>query len=113
MTVIYFLLAEGEVSRWHRVASDETWHFHEGDVLELLVSDGPGAAPIDTIHVGPADDAEPVGIVPAGRWQAAQSTGAYTLVSCSVGPGFDFRDFEMVQATSAMRTHLDDSRRRG
>jgi predicted cupin superfamily sugar epimerase len=96
MTVIYFLLTGGEVSRWHRVASDETWHFHEGDVLELWISDSPGTTAIHAVRLGAlADGVEPVGVVSAGRWQAAQSTGAYTLVSCSVSPGFEFEDFEM------------------
>ena len=97
VTVIYFLLAEGEASRWHRVSSDETWHFHEGAVLELSVATMSDLAAVETRRLGPvADGIEPVCVVPAGRWQAARSTGAFTLVSCSVGPGFDFEDFEML-----------------
>jgi predicted cupin superfamily sugar epimerase len=96
LTVIYFLLVEGQVSHWHRVASDESWHFHEGDVLELLVADENFAS--TAVHrLGPWSDAgtEPVRVVPAGAWQAARTTGACTLVSCSVGPGFDFADFQL------------------
>lgn len=97
LTVIYFLLTEGEVSRWHRVASDETWHFHEGSSLELLVV----ASHIDDVRierVGAWDaDTQGVAVVPAGHWQAARCTGPYALVSCTVGPGFVFDDFEMLR----------------
>lgn len=99
LTTIYFLLAASEVSRWHRVLSDEAWHYHAGAPLELFVSDLEFAA-VDASLVGPFDaDAavEPLRVVPAGTWQAARSTGAYTLVSCSVGPGFVFDDFVMLR----------------
>lgn len=96
LTTIYFLLAAGEVSRWHCVASDEVWHHYEGDALELLSAD----AGFDTITrrvLGPVDgDERPVHVVPAGEWQAARTAGAYTLVGCTVGPGFDFADFQLL-----------------
>lgn len=99
LTTIYFLLAAGDVSRWHRVLSDEAWHYHEGAPLELFVSDLEFTG-VDTLLTGPFDaDAgiEPLRVVPAGMWQAARSTGAYTLVSCSVGPGFVFDDFVLLR----------------
>ena len=95
LTLIYFLLPAGAVSRWHRVRSDEVWHWCEGAPLELLQlsADGPR---IERFMLGPLDDdQQPVHLVPADTWQAARSLGEYTLVSCSVGPGFDFADFEM------------------
>lgn len=96
LTTIHFLLAAGQQSRLHRVASCEAWHFHEGDPLELLWLTEDGA----TLHrerLGPvAADASPSRVVPARCWQAARSTGAFTLVGCTVGPGFDFADFEML-----------------
>jgi len=96
LTVIYFLLADGEISRLHRVMSDEAWHFHEGSVLELVVA--MEAGPVRTFSLGPcAGSTGPVHIVPAGAWQAARTTGPFTLVTCSVGPGFDFDDFEMMR----------------
>jgi uncharacterized protein len=93
ITTIYFLLTAGSVSRWHRVNSDEIWHFYEGAPLDLWMM-----SPLDweLIHhlLGPLNGGErPVLAVPAGCWQAARSTGSYTLVGCTVGPGFDFRDF--------------------
>lgn len=99
LTVIYFLLAEGQNSRWHRVSSDETWHHHEGDALELTVGTSPDADDVVTLTLGPAGaGVEPVRVVPAGQWQAARTTGAFTFVSCSVGPGFEFDDFDMREA---------------
>jgi len=105
LTCIHYLLVAGECSRWHRVASDEAWQFIEGAPLELLEADadfervetrvlGPFAP--DATHGG-GTDAEPVRVVPAGRWQAARPTGAYALVTCTVGPGFDFADFELLR----------------
>jgi uncharacterized protein len=95
LTVIYFLLRAGEASAWHRVASDECWTWLEGAPLELLRSDAPGTAARATL-LGPVGaGSRPVAVVPAGGWQAARSTGTYSLVCCAVGPGFDFADFEM------------------
>jgi len=97
LTTIYFLLPAGQVSCWHSVASDEVWHYYEGAPLELLVAD----ASFTTLHnyrlgaVGPG--AAPVHVVAAHEWQAARSTGDYTLVGCTVGPGFDFADFLMLR----------------
>jgi predicted cupin superfamily sugar epimerase len=97
MTSIYFLLAGGAVSRWHRVRSDELWHHCEGDPLDLSIAD-PDFVQVSTEVVGPLDDgAAPVRVVRAGQWQAARSRGAYTLVGCTVGPGFDFADFQMLR----------------
>jgi predicted cupin superfamily sugar epimerase len=95
LTTIYFLLIEGTVSRWHLVRSDEIWHFYEGDPLDLWIAD-PGARQINHHRLGPLDGAQrPVVTVPSGHWQAARPTGSHTLVGCTVGPGFDFRDFNL------------------
>jgi predicted cupin superfamily sugar epimerase len=96
LTTIYFLLRAGEQSRLHRVTSDEVWHFYEGDPLELLWA-GSESTEVQRALLGPvAADMAPVAVVPAGWWQAARTTGAYTLVGCSVGPGFEFADFRML-----------------
>ena len=110
ITVIYFLLAEGGCSRWHRVASDEVWCWVEGDALELFRLRDAEAEAVRERVGPPSDDAEPVRVVPAGEWQAARTTGAYTLVSCAVGPGFDFADFEMM---SDLPAEAEAARRRG
>ncbi len=97
LTGIYFLLVSGEVSRWHRCLSDEVWHFHEGDPLELWTA-APGWTRVERKLLGPAGiGGEPARTVPAGIWQAARTTGAYTLCGCAVGPGFEFEDFQMLR----------------
>ena len=93
LTTIYFLLAAGEVSRWHRVQSDEVWHFYEGAPLRHWIAD-PSGESITCVELGRVEgNQRPVRAVPAGSWQAARSSGEYTLVGCTVGPGFDFNDF--------------------
>jgi uncharacterized protein len=95
-TAIYFLLQVGEVSHWHRVDAAEIWLWHAGAPLALSVSppDGVGA---HAIHLGPDLRAgqRPQAIVPKDHWQAAESLGAWTLVSCVVAPGFDFSGFQL------------------
>ena len=85
LTTIYFLLVEGTYSAWHRVSSDEVWHFYEGDALELLTPDS--ITRLDADHR--------VHIIRANEWQAARPLGGYVLVGCTVGPGFEFDDFEL------------------
>jgi uncharacterized protein len=97
LTHIYYLLAAGQHSRWHRVSSDEAWHFYEGDALELF-----WLAAAGTTH--------------AGCWQAArlapEGAARYVLVGCTVGPGFDFADFAFmaadVEAARALRTRFPE-----
>jgi uncharacterized protein len=96
LTVIYYLLDGHAQSRWHRVLSDESWHWAEGAALELFRIDSAVSTCIREL-LGPlADGTEPLRVVPAGHWQAARSTGAFTLVTCAVGPGFDFSDFRLL-----------------
>ncbi len=89
-TAIYFLLKAGQASRWHRVDAAEIWHFYRGAPLELKIG--------KTIQfLGPAIEKgeAPQLVVPPGEWQAARSLGDYTLVGCTVAPGFEFSKFEM------------------
>jgi predicted cupin superfamily sugar epimerase len=97
LTTIYFLLPAGDVSRWHTVASDEVWHFYEGAPLELMTADR-DFGEIQRHRLGPvAPGVEPVHVVRAHEWQAARSEGAFTLVGCTVGPGFEFPDFRLLR----------------
>ncbi len=97
LTTIYFLLPAAEISRWHRVTSDEVWHHLEGAPLELFVSD-PDLLHVQRHLLGPLRDGlVPEVVVPPGHWQAARSSGAYSLVGCVVAPGFDFADFAMLR----------------
>jgi len=96
LTVIHFLLPEGAHSRWHVVRSDEQWTHLEGAPLELLVL-APGAREVTCVRLGPfAQGCVPTFVVPSGAWQAARPTGAFALSTCTVGPGFEFADFQMV-----------------
>lgn len=93
-TAIYFVLRTGEVSRWHRVDAVEVWHWYAGAPLRLSTADG--AARHDC-RLGPrlSQGERPQAVVPAGRWQQAESLGAWTLVGCTVAPGFTFAGFEL------------------
>ena len=93
-TAIYFLLARGERSRWHRIDAVEAWHYYAGGALTLRIADDAGTR---SIRLGPdlAAGEVPQAIVPALAWQAAESTGDWTLVGCTVAPGFEFAKFEL------------------
>ena len=95
-TCIYFLLKAGETSHWHRVDAAEIWHFYTGAPLVLSVSPT-DSGPRRDLRLGPglASGEEPQRIVPPGHWQMARSTGAFTLVGCTVSPGFLFEHFEL------------------
>ena len=93
-TAIYFLLARGERSHWHRIDAVEIWHYYAGSALTLRIADDDGQW---SFKLGPNLSAgeQPQAIVPPHTWQAAESTGDWTLVGCTVAPGFDFAKFEM------------------
>ena|SRR5436190_4609084 len=101
LTTIYFLLLKGQHSRWHRVASDEAWHFYEGDPLVVYWIDAQS-----DVHEEVLGNGHPLCVVPAGCWQAAKPRGKFSLVGCTVGPGFDFEDFEMIAAGSEALVQL-------
>jgi predicted cupin superfamily sugar epimerase len=112
LTTIFFLLVEGQASRWHTVASDEIWHLYEGGPLELLVA-SPDVARVERTLLGPASDTLlPTYTVAARWWQAARPLGSYVFAGCSVGPGFEFADFRMLaddpRAASALRATAPD-----
>ncbi len=92
-TAILYLLKAGEVSRWHRVDVVELWHWYGGAPLRLDVKDG---AARHEYRLGPdwKGGDQPHAIVPAHAWQSARSLGAWTLIGCTVAPGFDFAGFE-------------------
>jgi len=95
-TAIYYLLARGERSHWHRVDAAEVWHYYAGSALQLEIA-ASGHGPIERVTLGAdlAAGERPQAVVPAHAWQAAHSTGDWTLVGCTVAPGFDFAKFEM------------------
>ena len=96
-TAIYFLLARGERSHWHRIDAVEIWHYYAGAPLKLEVVDGAKEEIVRLgadIHAGEV----PQFTVPARAWQAAESSGDWTLVGCTVAPGFSFEGFELAPA---------------
>jgi predicted cupin superfamily sugar epimerase len=97
-TCIYFLLKDGESSHWHRVDATEIWLYHAGAPIILSLSATDTGPAIDHM-LGPdvlADQAPQI-IVPENHWQAAATTGDWTLVSCTVSPGFDFAGFHLAE----------------
>lgn len=94
-TAIYFLLKAGEKSRWHAVDAAEGWHWYAGSPLRLEIA-ATGSRP-STIVLGTDFRAgeRPQAIVPADVWQRAESAGAWTLVGCTVAPGFQFSGFKI------------------
>ena len=104
VTSIYFLLKASERSHWHRIDAEEIWHFHAGAPLELSISrDGVDNA-AHVLGIDLAAGQRPQIVVPKAAWQSARSLGAFTLVGCTVAPGFDFAGFEMAPAGWHPRT---------
>jgi uncharacterized protein len=96
VTNIFFVLVEGQASRWHAVASDELWHLYEGQGVEILMGP-PDLAHVERRIVGTIHGSElPTVTVPAGWWQAARPLGPYALTGCTVAPGFEYADFRLM-----------------
>jgi predicted cupin superfamily sugar epimerase len=123
ITTIYYLLERNQLSRWHVVQADELWHFYGGAPLELLQYEpasrklvrhelahvagagSSGAAVRPATEPGNAP-ATAVAVIPTGVWQAARSLGEYSLAGCTVGPGFEFADFQFVCDLPSHREHF-------
>jgi len=103
-TSIYYLLKKGQYSRFHRINSDEIWHFYDGSPLELIVIDPDGNLKRECVGLNPGDGLFPQLTVRTGQWFAAHSLGEFSLVGCTVSPGFDFADFELAERKSLMNT---------
>jgi len=95
-TAIYYLLSRGERSHWHRVRNAaEVWHHYAGDPIQLSVSADGTKAELHVLGTDLAAGEHPQLVVPVGHWQSAEPLGEWTLVGCTVAPGFDFAEFEM------------------
>jgi predicted cupin superfamily sugar epimerase len=105
-TAIYYLLEQQQLSRWHVVDADEIWHFYGGAPLELLAYD-PDARKLERLILHASlSGSRPVGIIPSGVWQAARSLGEYSLVGCTVSPGFEFSGFHFTADLPDHRAHF-------
>jgi uncharacterized protein len=130
LTTIYYLLEQQQLSRWHVVESDEVWHFYAGAPLELLEYDPATGQLVQHVLGDVRQGNETVAVIPPGAWQAARSrgdwsrstgaavavtsptgsgdvpSGDYSLVGCTVGPGFEFEDFRFVKALPGHEGHF-------
>ena len=101
-TAIYYLLQSGEYSSWHRIASDELWHFHAGAPLSIYVLNNGELSTLTLGHPADTPGAAFQHVVPSGAWFAAQpmpcAQANYSLVGCTVAPGFEFSEFELASA---------------
>ena len=99
-TAILFLLVENSFSAFHRIKSDEVWHFYDGDPVQIHVIEPNGHYYIIKLGRNTLDNEVFQAVVPAGAWFASKTIGAYSLVGCTVSPGFDFADFELANGES-------------
>jgi len=97
-TAMYFLLAHGERSHWHRLDAVEIWHWYAGAPLQLEIAAAPGRVERVTLGGDISAGLRPQAVVPANLWQAAQTTGDWTLAGSTVAPGFDFAKHELAPA---------------
>lgn len=95
-TCIYFLLSEDTFSAFHRLPSDEIWHFYSGDPVELYIVDKDGELKVHILSSALGDNSAPQVVVHAGCWQGAKLAdgGSFALLGCTVAPAFDFSDYE-------------------
>ena len=96
-TSIYFLLARGQFSAFHRIAADELWHFYYGDPIVVYEISHSGRLITHRLGADPANGESFQTVVKAGSWFASEPIGEYGLVGCTVAPGFDFADFELAE----------------
>lgn len=101
-TGIYFLLEDGEFSAFHRIASDEMWHFYDGVTLHIYEIKPEGTLHVHRLGKDLAQGEQLQIVIPAGSWFASsvEETGGFALVGCTVAPGFDFADFELAEKTA-------------
>jgi predicted cupin superfamily sugar epimerase len=98
LTSIFYLLAENQLSRWHMIQSTELWHFYKGAPLELITYQTDTRLLQKSILGNNLDAGQNLQSIVSGKtWQCARSLGAYSLMGCTVTPGFDFRDFQFVR----------------
>ena len=110
-TAIYFLLKEREFSAFHRLKGDELWHYHAGDALEIFIIKPDGSLAIH--YLGPDMEADeyPQLVIYKNQWFAARVNNpqGFTLMSCTMTPGFEFDDFELAEA-SVLEAHYPQHR---
>lgn len=111
MTSIFFLLTKDKFSAFHRIKSDELWHFHDGDPIVIHSIDESGVLQSRTLGKNVANGEELQLVVEAGNWFASEvkEGGDYSLVGCTVSPGFDFSDFELANSDLARKYRVHEA----
>jgi uncharacterized protein len=111
-THIYFLLTQGQYSAFHRIAADELWHFYAGDPLEVFEITHSGRLLTHRLGSDPEKGESFFAVVSAGSWfgSAVADGGQYTLVGCTVAPGFDFADFELAERDALTRQYPEHTK---
>ena len=106
-TAIYFLLESGNFSAFHRIKSDEAWHFYDGDPLSVYIIDQSGILEEVRLGLDISAGQKPQAVVPANCWFASgvSAGGKFSLVGCTVAPGFDFQDFEMAERNKLIKEY--------
>ncbi|NOU48159.1 MAG: cupin domain-containing protein [Bacteroidales bacterium] len=102
-TAIYYLLTKGDFSAFHRIKSDEIWHFYAGESLQLHIIHPDGRYESKIVGNKPFTDEEPFVLVPGACWFAAIPLGEFALVGCTVAPGFAFEDFELAERQALIK----------
>jgi predicted cupin superfamily sugar epimerase len=106
LTHIYFQLKKGEISRFHRVAQEEVWNLYEGKEVRLYIVQADGQK-VDTVRLS-AESRVFCTVIPANHWFAAEPMDSDVLVGCTVAPGFEFEDFELLSAKDPLCHSLKD-----
>jgi uncharacterized protein len=106
-TAIYYLLPGGEVSRFHRLKADELWHFHWGSALTLYIIERAGALVEKLLGAAPERGEAFQAVIPAGDWFGAvvEDPASFSLVGCTVAPGFEYQDFELADRQALLATY--------
>jgi len=104
-TAIYYLLNKGDFSAFHRIKSDEIWHFYAGNGLQLHVIQPDGRYDTQIVGSKPFSVEEPFFVVPKACWFAAKPLGEFALVGCTVAPGFAFEDFELAEKQALIKLY--------
>lgn len=104
-TAIYFLLEKGDFSTFHKIKSDEIWHFYDGDPVNIHIIDDNGFLTTTKLGLSAENNILPQATITANQWFAAETIGEFSLVGCTVSPGFDFNDFEIAERNSLVKLH--------
>ena len=107
-TAIYFMLTHEDVSKFHKIKSDELWHFYTGDPLDIYLINDTGTVEIKRLGIDFTKEESPQIVIPKNHWFGAKTTGnSYSLLGCTVAPGFDFEDFELGKREELIREFPD------